>query len=114
MTAMVFALLGAFLAAVVAISITPLRELTQDLAVCRNADRIERGTSDSAPVRGPRGQPQATETVEMTCFYDSGSVKSVGNDSAVLGGIGVSVLAGILLGGLPVLLSRLVPRRRST
>lgn len=113
MVATVCALVGAFLSATLCITVGPLREWTQELAVCRTADRVERDSSDGGDVRRPDGRAQATEVFEMTCFYDGGrSVKQVGNDQAVLGGIGVSVLIGLLAGGLPVLLR--APFRRRT
>lgn len=111
---MVAALIGAFLSVVLCISITPLREWTQELAVCRSAEEVVRTSSDSGTVRNRQGQPQATETTEMVCYYDGGdTIKPVGNDAAVLGGIGVSLLGGLLAGGLPVLASRSIRRRSS-
>jgi hypothetical protein len=112
MTAAVFALLGAFLSAVICVSVTPLREWTQEVAICRGAERVERDTVPGGDTTGraPGGgtRPQATEVFEMVCYYAGGTrAKTIGNDRAVLGGVGVSLLLGALLGALVVPASRL-------
>lgn len=115
MVAAVGALAGAFVVAIVCVSITPLRELTQDFAVCRGADRVERDVKAGGDVRGRDGVARPTTTADLRCFYDGGErTKDVGNDKAFVGGIGVSVLAGILLGGLALLLGPLFRRRRTS
>ncbi len=96
---------GAFLAVIICISISPLRDRTQELAVCRGADRVLRDVK-------PAGTGKTT--VDMACYYEDGSVKNIGNDKAVLGGIGVSVLGGLLLGlAISALLSLRARMRRS-
>ena len=89
MSVLIHAAVGVFISVVLCISITPLRELTQNVAVCSGADQI---------VRDERNGQGLGKVIEMECVYDEGAIKQVGNDKAVVGGIGVSALAGIVLG----------------
>lgn len=107
------ALVGAFLSLVVCISITPVRNWTQELAACRGADRVQRDVSNATPVPGRDGKARPTTTFELVCTYSDGRIEGVGNDRAVIGGIGVSLVLGLLAGALAGLLAA-VPRRRTT
>ena len=110
----VSALLGAFVVFTVCVSITPLREWTQETAVCLNAERIERDEAPGGSVRGPGAGgtgARATTVFELLCYYDGDErVKTVDNDKAFLGGAGLSILIGIVLGAVLWLLMRV--RRR--
>lgn len=103
------ALAGAFISLVICISITPVREWTQELAVCRGADRVQRDVQDSGTVVMPTqpGRRGATTTFDLVCTYPDGRQTAIGNDRAVLGGIGVSLLLGMLAGGIPALAASL-------
>ena len=95
------AFLCGFLTWTVTISITPLRQWTQELGSCRGADRIERDVRDGGDVRGRGGGGSSTTSTtvfELRCTYDGGErVELVGNDEGFLRG----ALVGFLLGAVP-------------
>ncbi len=98
------ALVGAFVVALVCVAVTPLREFTQEVAVCRGADRVERDVRASGSEDG----------FALACTYDEGArIEGISSGKAILGGVGVSVLAGILLGALSALATRPFRRRTS-
>jgi hypothetical protein len=64
-----------FLTWTVTISITPLREWTQEYGSCRGADRIERDVRDGGDVRGRGGGGSSTTSTtvfQLRCTYDGG------------------------------------------
>ncbi len=92
----------AILVAVVCLLITPARHWTQDLATCRNGDRVK-------PTTVVAKDGRTAEDFAFVCRKVTGPI-GIAQSSATLGGIGVSLvlglLAGALLGGLLALRHR--------
>ena len=95
------AFLCGFVTWTLTVSITPLREWTQEVGSCRGADRIERDVRDGGTVRGrgAGGSSNTSTTVfQLRCTYDDGErVELVGNDEGFLRG----TLVGFLIGAIP-------------
>ena len=94
------AFLCGFLTWTTTVSITPLREWTQEVGACRGAERIERDVRSGGDVR-QGGRSVSTTVFELRCTYDDGErVELVGNDEATLRGFAVGFLLGAVPGGI--------------
>lgn len=96
------ALVTALLAAAVCLAVTPARHWTQDLATCRGGERAQVDTAVAEDGR-------TAKDFAFVCRKDVGPV-GVSQSSATLGGIGVSLVLGLLAGALLGLLATI--RRR--
>ncbi len=88
------ALVVALLAAVICLAITPARHATQDLATCRGGERV---TTKSTTVVSADGR--TADDFAFICRKDTGPV-GVSKSGALLGGIGVSLIGGLIVGAL--------------
>ena len=97
--ALVWGFLLGFLTWTTCVSITPLREWTQEVGACRGAERIERDVRDGGDVRS-NGRSVGTTVFTLRCTYAEDDVRLVENDEAVLKGFAAAFLIGFVPGAL--------------